>query len=333
MNRLLAAGLLTFAAWGCSGKAVPEQPAPRYNAVAALDADSRVLHLAGGAAATGLLNDAWLFDLWTREWVRVPDGGMSGRSAAAARAGGRIWVSGGTLVDDSETDRLLAWPPVTGAISPVDAGSTRPSSRREHSLTRLDTGRAVLVGGMTDDAGSDSLSGEVWGLGTEAEAWTALPTTGGPEGVARHAAALDEDDALMWIHGGVDTDGQSTDSLWQLDTTTWTWTAHTPAGPAPRTDHLAAVWDHRLIVWGGHPTDDDLWEYDPADGTWLSVPAEGPGPRDAFAWDVSGDGRWVVVVGGDPGEPGGGDYVHDVWILDLASLTWERVAGYDGGPA
>lgn len=320
----LHVGLL--AAVGCTGKADSSGPGARYNAAGGLDRDGEVLHLVGGADATGMLSDAWALDIPHRQWVRVDGPSDPLLSTAAARLDDTIWLAGGTGAGRTETDALVAWQTRGGTWTEATPGDVRPSARREATLTRLGETQAVLVGGNTDDSGDPGTTlADVWGLDATGPTWTEVETFDGPAGLQRHAAAFDGE--RVWIHGGVDADGTLSSALWSLDTTSWSWSRMEPDGPSPsaRADHLLAAWDDRLVLFGGDLDDPDLWIYSVTDGTWSVTAGPGPAPRDAFLWDTVDGQPWVVLCGGDTG----GTYESDVWVLHLDALEWTELLQFD----
>ena len=204
-----------------------------------------------------------------------------------------------------------------------------PSARYKHMAVAM--GREmVVIGGKTDDEDPARIFGDVWRFDVDASEWTEQSTSGGPEGIYRHAMAYDSARELIWIQGGFDAEETRSDWLWSLDPETWEWSEHAWEGEGPpvRASHALVVVDEGLLIWGGNASDESAWLYGIETGTWTEWALE-PSPlaRDAFVYDLSPDGRSLVMLGGDPVSEEVPNFVSDLWTLDLDSQAWtEQIA-------
>lgn len=177
--------------------------------------------------------------------------------------------------------------------------------------------------------GSPTFINETWTfpLGT-AGGWSQVPLVN-PIARSEHGAVLDPAGSRMIVFGGLaPTYPVPLADVWELDYSgdpVWSERTLAGPGPSPRWGH-SAVYDpvgHRVIVMGGEGSGSsgtgDCWSLtldDPP--TWSLLTAHDPS-RDLFRHRAVFDstGNRMVVFGGD-----NGDWVDDVWILDLADTSW-----------
>jgi len=86
---------------------------------------------------------------------------------------------------------------------------------------------------------------------------------------------------------------------------------------------MLAWWDGWLVLWGGTTEDESIWVYDPTTRAWGRVDSTGPSARSGFAWDTVEDDPWAVVIGGATSSQD--DFLSDVWVLNLDTLTWTEI--------
>jgi len=152
--------------------------------------------------------------------------------------------------------------------------------------------------------------------------------------------AVDPEAGALYAFGGrADDDTTHLSDLWALDLGDGrherpVWSLAAPAGalnapPPVRT--CAAAWEpstDRLLVfggWNGSVHDGVLRAFDPATGSWSVVCdatscGAGPSARRASQLLVDEAGARGVLFGGT-----NGPYLDDLWVLDLATMTWQRV--------
>lgn len=312
-------GALTLVALGLGACAQP-WPSERYSHVAALAPGGAALHIAGGAGLGGKRVDAWRLDLERGRWEQAPSPPEPIFRAVIGGPTGAPWVFGGTVLEDAESDRLYRWALDSGAWTLEDAGGG-PAGRYK-AAGAWDGERLWVHGGRADDDGAVTTWEDLWAW--EDGAWSAAGEVG-PGPITRQGLAWDAARGVLWCHGGLDGEGTRLDTLWRY-TPGLGWEAIPSAGPAPaqRASHTVAVWEGRVLVWGGHPTDTAAWWFDPDTATWEEVPAsEAPAPRDAHAWALDEDAGLLHLMGGDPfDEDPLPEFTADVWTLDLASGAW-----------
>ncbi|KAG1338773.1 rab9 effector protein with kelch motifs [Cocos nucifera] len=109
-----------------------------------------------------------------------------------------------------------------------------------------------------------------------------------------------------------------------LDTMAWNSLVTTGQKPGSRDSHSTALVGHKMVVLGGtngsRKVNDlhilDLWTKE-----WSKPNCKGtpPSPRESHTATVVGDDKLVIFGGSGEGEA---NYLNDVHILDLKSMTW-----------
>jgi hypothetical protein len=168
-----------------------------------------------------------------------------------------------------------------------------------------------------------------------------LPS-GGPSARHAHTAIKDELNHAMIIFGGSYFDVQ-TDSLyryndvWKLDLNSHTWTQITTSGtPPPPVSGHTAIYDaleHRMLVFGGGIDNgilNDVYELDLDSYTWnlLSTTGQAPSPRWEHCAVYNSQDHTMAIFGGRDLY----DAFNDLWVLDLSTLVWQRIAYYGPSP-
>ncbi|MFL5517580.1 MAG: Kelch repeat-containing protein [Gemmatimonadales bacterium] len=132
--------------------------------------------------------------------------------------------------------------------------------------------------------------------GIPVDRWTALPNA--PHSGGEVSAALVE--SSIYVVGGFDSSGHTTDLVERLDLRTGRWSISRPLPEA--LNHMNAIgYGGRLYVVGGYsqPSDTsagavrDFWRFDPATGRWSAMPAA-PLPRAAAGAAVLGHRLYVA---------------------------------------
>jgi hypothetical protein len=288
-----------------------------------LDAEGRALIWAGGGTESGFVDTSWRYDLEEGTWEPLSDLPLPLLRSAPVRHGDFLHMAAGTTSGRVEVDRLLRLDLVSGEWEDLEADGG-PAARYKHMAVAMDE-EMVLIGGKYDDEEPAVIFGDVWRLDVDALSWTEQPTTGGPEGIYRHAMAMDPERGLIWVQGGFDAEETRSDWLWSLDPETWEWTRHEWEGEGPpvRASHALVVIDEGLLIWGGNFADESAWIYAPETEQWTEWALD-PAPlaRDAFIYDLSPDGRQLYLLGGDPVSEDVPNFVADIWVLDIDSQTW-----------
>ncbi|CAE7917872.1 tea1 [Symbiodinium sp. KB8] len=138
------------------------------------------------------------------------------------------------------------------------------------------------------------------------------------------------------VFGGSSVSAGFLSDLWQLNVTgpaTGLWQRVLPKPgerPPPRAGHTAALWEGRMVVFGGRNSEsvlNDVWVYDVEASEWSQAHAGGaacsaagscPSPRTNHA-AVLLEGDLLLVNGGSSAD---GTDLNDSWLLHLPSSTW-----------
>ncbi|XP_024019116.1 acyl-CoA-binding domain-containing protein 4 [Morus notabilis] len=112
--------------------------------------------------------------------------------------------------------------------------------------------------------------------------------------------------------------------LLNLDTMVWNALVSTGQGPGPRDSHSAVVVGQRMIVFGGTNGSkkvNDLHILDFATKEWIQPECNGtpPSPRESHTATLVSEEKLVIFGGSGEGE---GNYLNDLHILDLKTMTW-----------
>ncbi|KAG8090460.1 hypothetical protein GUJ93_ZPchr0011g27081 [Zizania palustris] len=175
---------------------------------------------------------------------------------AAAMVGSKMVVFGGDsghrLLDDTKILSLdkLTWDPVASKIR-VSQGVHSPKFRPCKGHCLVPWGKnVILVGGKTDPT-SDRIS--VWTFNTETELWSNVEVKGDIP-VARSGHTVIRAGPVLILFGGEDAKGKKLHDLHMFDLKSSTWLPlnYKGAGPSPRSNHVAALYDDRiLLIFGG----------------------------------------------------------------------------------
>jgi hypothetical protein len=179
--------------------------------------------------------------------------------------------------------------------------------------------------------------------------WTMSAATGPPKR-GRAAAAMDVTHHKLLVALGRDrADNAPGQTPYTLLTDTWSydvagdaWTPLMPTGTPPGRAAPSTVYDagsDRLVMFGGNlgasfdafagfmPTS-ETWQLK-AGAAWSKVATKGPTPTARYlaATALDGANHRMIVIGGCCDNMG--NFLSDVWSLDLASDTWSKLL--DGG--
>ncbi|KAJ0972251.1 hypothetical protein J5N97_020210 [Dioscorea zingiberensis] len=105
---------------------------------------------------------------------------------------------------------------------------------------------------------------------------------------------------------------------------TWSSLHTTSQSPGPRDSHSAALVGHKMIIFGGTNGSrkvNDLHILDLKTKEWTKPNCKGipPSPRESHTATVVGEDKLVIFGGSGEGEA---NYLNDIHILDLRSMTW-----------
>jgi hypothetical protein len=211
-----------------------------------------------------------------------------------------------------------------------------PPARYCGCTTYLPAQNQVLLIGGRDDNGP--LAPAAWTLDVATSTWTAV---GGsvPGGVIGCAAAYVTSLGHAFVFGGGFSSFLS--ETWSYDPTQRAFTKLSlSAAPPPRADAIAAYdpagGGGRMLLFAGTADEvtsanhfNDLWAFDGTAWTELHPTGGPPPPRRVAAGGFDAAHRTWLVFGGTIETQDLGD----VWLLDVANLTWTNLPNFGAPPA
>ncbi|KAF7043026.1 hypothetical protein CFC21_052489 [Triticum aestivum] len=245
---------------------------------------------------------------------------------AAAMVGSKMIVFGGDsgnhLLDDTKILSLdkLTWDSVASKVRVSPGGRCaqfRPC--KGHCLVPWDK-TVILVGGKTEPS-SDRIS--VWTFNTETEIWSHMEAKGDIP-VVRSGHTVTRAGPVLILFGGEDTKGKKLHDLHMFDLKSLTWLPlnYKGAGPSPRSNHVAALYDDRiLLIFGGQSkskTLNDVHALDFETMVWSRMRTHGhhPSPRAGCCGALCGT-KWYIAGGGSKKRR------HpETWVFDVLESKW-----------
>ena len=211
---------------------------------------------------------------------------------------------------------------------------TSPSPREGHTLTYSSAVNCYLLyGGI----GSQRFK-EVSAFSTVTKSWEEITTSGKPPPERNgHVAWIDEENQVMYVHGGQSTKREAMADLYALQLETGSWSRVTLAEEQPeeRTNHSVATIANRAFIFGGSspvtPFMKDLWSFNFGALDWSqgrlngqgwtrhTTRGQGPAPRKAHSM-VSFEGK-LYIFGGIT-EQG---YVNDMYAVNTLDFKFYKV--------
>jgi N-acetylneuraminic acid mutarotase len=264
---------------------------------------------------------------------------------------------GGPLVDAhaDATDGGIAPSPQgdpPGCLNPGKPSQDPPALAEVSGASNVDGTNFVIFGGDTavpscvNPLPTDAYSPDTYVLDVGCQTWTKVATSTAPSARARHAMALDPTKDRAILFGGRGASADDAD-VWAFDfaKSAWSQVKTTGTGPSARANAAAVVdaTGNRLIVFGGNTATDDMtftpqsdtWALDLATGAWTQIAMVGttPAAREFHVMAIDRGGRVAYVFAGAQTSPFTGDFLDDVWALDLAKDTWSQLktTGMDPG--
>lgn len=251
---------------------------------------------------------------------------------AAAVIGNNMLVVGGDsgsgLLDDVQVlnfDRCT-WTRASSKLylSPSSLPLKIPACKG-HSLVSWGK-KALMIGGKSDPS-SDRIS--VWAFDTETECWSLVEAKGDIP-VARSGHTVVRASSVLILFGGEDAKKRKLNDLHMFDLKSLTWLPlHcTGTGPSPRSNHVAALYDDKiLLIFGGtskSKTLNDLYSLDFETMIWSRIKIRGfhPSPRAGCCGVLCGT-RWYIAGGGSRKKRHADTLIFDVlkfeWSVAIAS--------------
>ncbi|XP_073100663.1 uncharacterized protein [Elaeis guineensis] len=256
------------------------------------------------------------FDLGNRilgsseNWTVLPTEGLKPAPRfhhAASGVGSKMVVVGGDSGDGLLDDTLilsldkLTWAAAAPKVHLSPNGhSLKIPACKGHSL--VSWGKMVLlIGGKTDPV-SHQIS--VWSFDVETECWTNIEAKGDIPAARSGHTVIRAGPALI-LFGGEDVKGRKLNDLHMFDLKSLTWLPlrYTGTGPSPRSYHVAALYDDRILfVFGGQSKSrilNDLYSLDFESMVWTRVKTCGhhPSPRAGCCGALCGT-NWYITGGG-----------------------------------
>ncbi|BAT87338.1 Acyl-CoA-binding domain-containing protein [Vigna angularis] len=236
--------------------------------------------------------------------------------------------SGSGLLDDVQVlnfDRFL-WTTASSKLylSPSSLPLKIPACKG-HCLVSWGK-KALLIGGKTDPA-SDKIS--VWVFDTETECWSLMEAKGDIP-VARSGHTVVMANSVLILFGGEDAKRRKLNDLHMFDLKSLTWLPlhYTGAAPCPRFNHVAALYDGKILfIFGGTSksrTLNDLYSLDFETMAWSRIKIRGfhPSPRAGCCGVLCGT-KWYITGGGSKKKRHGETLVYDVvkseWSVAIGS--------------
>ncbi|GMH29297.1 hypothetical protein Nepgr_031140 [Nepenthes gracilis] len=226
---------------------------------------------------------------------------------SATVVGNKMVVVGGEcgneLLDDVQVLKFdrFSWTTVSSKIylSPTSLPLKIPACKG-HSMVSWGK-KALLIGGKTDP-GSEKVS--VWAFDTETECWSLMEAKGDIP-VARSGHTVVRANAALILFGGEDAKRRKLNDLHMFDLKSMTWLPlHcTGTAPSPRSSHVAALYDDRILfIFGGSAkskTLNDLHSLDFETMIWSRIKIRGfhPSPRAGCCGVLCGS-KWYITGGG-----------------------------------
>ncbi|KAL2960131.1 hypothetical protein AAZX31_17G023200 [Glycine max] len=251
---------------------------------------------------------------------------------AAAVIGNKMIVVGGEsgtgLLDDVQVlnfDRF-SWTTASSKLylSPSSLPLKIPACKG-HSLVSWGK-KALLIGGKTDP-GSDRIS--VWAFDTETECWSLMEAKGDIP-VARSGHSVVRASSVLILFGGEDAKRRKLNDLHMFDLKSLTWLPlhYTGTAPSPRFNHVAALYDDKILyIFGGSSksrTLNDLYSLDFETMAWSRVKMRGfhPSPRAGCCGVLCGT-KWYITGGGSRKKRHGETVIFDIvkneWSVAITS--------------
>ncbi|XP_047091166.1 acyl-CoA-binding domain-containing protein 6-like [Lolium rigidum] len=245
---------------------------------------------------------------------------------AAAMVGSKMIVFGGDaghhLLDDTKILSLdkLTWDSVASKVR-ASPGGRSPKFRPCKGHCLVPWGKNVILVGGKSEPPSDRIT--VWTFNSETEIWLHMEAKGDIP-VARSGHTVTRAGPVLILFGGEDTKGKKLHDLHMLDLKSLTWLPlnYKGAGPSPRSNHVAALYDDRiLLIFGGQSkskTLNDVHALDFETMVWSRVKTHGhhPSPRAGCCGALCGT-KWYIAGGGSKKKR------HpETWVFDVLESKW-----------
>ncbi|CAK7333091.1 unnamed protein product [Dovyalis caffra] len=223
---------------------------------------------------------------------------------AATVIGNKMIVVGGEsgsgLLDDVQVLKFdqFTWTTISSKLylSPSSLPLKIPACRG-HCLVSWGK-KALLIGGKTDPA-SDRIS--VWAFDTETECWSVVEAKGDIP-ITRSGHTVVRASSVLILFGGEDAKRKKLNDLHMFDLKSFTWLPlHcTGTGPSPRSNHVAALYDDKiLLIFGGTSKSRTLNDLYSLDFETVDGMVENKGHSETLIFDIL-KVEWSVAFASTP---------------------------------
>ncbi len=247
------------------------------------------VYVAGGAGVLGPVDAFELYDPIADFWIPLPTLPGGREQFGMAATGGKVFVSGGFVNDQSGRASSELWIFETQS-SQWRKALNMPSARAGHVMVAVGA-KLYVMGGL----GSEDTS--IFIFDTATAKWSTAPYS---MASPRRGLSAVVEGSTVYLIGGSHSQGRASARVDVLDVTSGTWRRLADL-PSPRAGAAATMLDGRLHVAGGATFNPgrtylDHFVYDPTRNKWSSsLPL--PTPRFASA-SANVNGEWYVIGGG-----------------------------------
>ena len=276
-------------------------PAPRASHTAVWTGSQMIVW--GGSAANGYLNTGGRFQPSNQPWSATTiNNAPAGRSGHIA-----VWTGSGMLIWGGQNDNGVLG---DGALYDPVGDQWTTLSLANAPAARSGTGavwaggRLLLWGGVNEQGGLSTGARLLFNLSGLPLGWTAMSTSGAPQGRNLHSVVWTGQKMLVWGGSSAGTvlgDGAAYDPV----ADSWTPLSQANA-PSPRCSHSAVWTGQEMLIFGGETslgTAADGAAYNPVTDSWRTLtPAGAPLARSGAAAAWSGT-EFLVFAGSSGGQP------------------------------
>eukprot|EP01028_Stygiella_incarcerata_P007715 TRINITY_DN3225_c0_g4_i1.p1 TRINITY_DN3225_c0_g4~~TRINITY_DN3225_c0_g4_i1.p1 ORF type:complete len:859 (-),score=294.93 TRINITY_DN3225_c0_g4_i1:969-3545(-) len=328
----------------------PVTSSPPKRSHFACAATAKDVFLFGGLDANqNLLNDMWRFNLLQKKWQAIVPTEVEAMEWPSPRKGhsltrlGRSLVMFGGDTGSECTNEVWIFDTDSMMWSKVET-EEKPFPRYYHCCAPIDHTKLIVYAGgswMSEEESSPTgIFNDLWVFDLELQAWVAVPLEeNNVEG--RVGASMSILHGRPHVFGGRDVNGR-TNTIIELDLDGKSARVVNCVGgevPSPRSFHVGAVSDHRLVIFGGHDGEvplGDMWIFDSIVRRWqrldtAMLPSDlhigetflFPGPRTACGGCVIPNSRMIFIGGGTIGIHGTGisGHLNDFWLGNMDMIT------------
>lgn len=247
------------------------------------------VYVAGGAGVLGPVDAFELYDSIADFWIPLPTLPGGREQFGMAATGGKIFISGGFVKDQSGRASSELW------IFETQSDQWRkaldmPSARAGHVMVAVGA-KLYVMGGLSSEDTS------IFIFNTATAKWSTAPYS---MASTRRGIAAAVEGSNVYLIGGSPSQGSASARVDALDVASGTWRRLADL-PSPRMGAAATMLGGQLHVAGGatfNPgrTYRDHFVYDPTGNKWhSSLPL--PTPRFASG-SANVNGQWYVIGGG-----------------------------------